>query len=252
MSVENLLPWWMAKLLLILALAASQKGVGGKAAPAFNANDYPAGTFEVTNQTETRGHVKITVIDARKTRSDGRRPSYCRAWLDVERGGQLQQRFYYSDIEPAGYKYGVFVPKRQPLPEYFIAAKLGDYDGKTLMVSNQGVVTELPGGSFLVTADKRFLISEYVSDAPAIVVYDLSRRKILAKTNDFSGSQEWYVDAQGYFYREPEDTASIVRLDLVKGQFVKRPASSVKLQTARAVRRDFDPRDKQDCFAQPQ
>ena len=49
-----------------------------------------------------------------------------------------------DDIEPVGFSYGLFVPKRQPVPSYFVALKEGDYDGRLL----------LPGGFYFVTRGK--------------------------------------------------------------------------------------------------
>jgi hypothetical protein len=73
-----------------------------------------------------------------------------------------------------GFSYGIFLPKQRPSPDYFVAVKEGDYDGRLFLISREGQVTDLPGGFYFVPAARRFLV-KYVSDTYALTVFDLEK-----------------------------------------------------------------------------
>ena len=117
----------------------------------------------------------------------------------------MVSRLYYADIEPVGFSFGIFVPKRQPLEGYFIAVKEGDYDGRLLLVGKNGTVTDFPGGFYFVTADKRFLVGEYATDGSPLVVMDVERHTaVIDGTKDSTIPEpfNYYRDSSGYFYTE--------------------------------------------------
>lgn len=175
--------WSLSQLLIVFVLALSQQGKAENkvSPPPFAVMQYPADKFQVTQGKHSHGEVEIKIIEAENKNSHANEPSYCRAWVDVRKENQLLKRLYYGDIESVGWKYGVFIPLQQPLEDFFIVIKEGDYDGRLLLIAKNGAVTDLPGGSYFITGDKQFLIPEYSSDEPGLTVFDLTERKIMTK-----------------------------------------------------------------------
>jgi len=225
--------------------------------PAFTPRDYPSAKYQVTQSSHELNDVSIRVIQVKKRKPDGSAPSYCRAWVEVSRGKTLLRRIHYSDFEPVGFSYGVFVPLKQPSADYFALVKEGDYDGHLLLVSREGAVTDLLGGFFFLTADKRFLVSEYSSDSSGVAVYDLQAHRLVFQSKDVPYIQKWYRDSSGYFFTESEwsngsptpheKRDSVYRLDLSARKIVKASVDPKGLQSATRVGFDFDPRQLKDC-----
>src|SRR6266853_422107 len=145
----------------------------------FAPDDYPPTIFSVTQANFPHGDVTVRVIQARKRTPGGTSPFTCRAWLETRKGDRRLQRIYYDDIEAVGFSYGIFVPKHQPLTEYFIAIKEGDYDGRLLLVAKDGSVANLPGGFYFETPDRRFLIGEHATDGNSVLVVDIAGRQVI-------------------------------------------------------------------------
>jgi hypothetical protein len=250
-------------LCLVLACwASAQKGPPKQ--PAFNPKAYAASRFKVTQQQFSHGDVTIRVVEV-KSKEVQAEPHFCRAWLDVEKEGSLIRRFYYGDIEPVGFSYGIFVPKTQPLDDFFVAVKEGDYDGRLLLVAKDGSVSELPGGFYFLTSDKRFLVGDYATDDSALVVVDVAlRRLVIDSRNDSTVPEilDWYHDPSGYFFNTKDDSykgwppraqaGTVYRLDLTRRNVSKTSMGASELASAHKVTYDFDPRQKKDCTATPQ
>jgi len=231
--------------LLMLAATTAQVTVqqGGNA---FRARDYPSGKFKVTQKTFTHGTVIIRVIQV-KNLGYTMEPDTCRAWLEVRKGSQLLKRFYYGDFKPVGGSFGLLLLKQQPSPDYFVAVKEGDYDGRLLLVSKDGTTHDLPGGMFFLTEEKRYLVSEYESDLYALVVFDLQENKVVLEARNLPEIGSWYKDDAGYFFMEYGRPDHAERLDLQRGQLVKISISRADRSKARKVTYDFDFRNKLDC-----
>jgi hypothetical protein len=45
---------------------------------------------------------------------------------------------YFDALNPVGSAYGLFVPREQPSNEFFVVLKVGDYDGRTLLIRRNG------------------------------------------------------------------------------------------------------------------
>lgn len=244
----------------LVLLAESQK-VPSKVAPAFNSHKYPPTIFRVTQNDFSLGDITVRIIEAKNRSNSKKVPHWCDAWLEIRKADQLLKRLYYNDIEPVGASYGIFIPNRQPSPDLFIATKEGDYDGRLLLVSKTGNVSDLRGGRWFVTSDKRFLVSEYSSDEAAITVMDLStgRTVLTTEPDDVPHVDKWYRDGSGYFFTESDaptnnDTFEAFRLYFAGGKISKVTIPISKLKRAKPVSYDFDPftQKKQDCVSTPQ
>lgn len=245
--------------LAILTVVFGLTQLAAQKAPAFAPRDYPSTEYKVTRASHPLGDVTIQVIQAKKRKPNGSAPSNCRAWVEVSRGEKLLRRIYYGDIDPVGFSYGVFVPAKQPDADYFALVKEGDYDGRLLLVDKQGVVTDLLGGFFFVTADGRFIVSEYSSDESGLAVFDLKVHRLLMQSTEIPNFQSWYKDRSGYFFTEsewsngspyPHEKPDVAyRLDLKMRKVVKSGMDPQRLKSATRVEDDFDPRKSPDCVS---
>jgi hypothetical protein len=178
-------------------------------------HDYPVGNFTVRI-------IQVVVAD-----------DACRAWLEVRQGDKVLRQVYFNDIDAVGGNYGIFLPKQQPFGDPFVAVKFGDYDGRLLLVGNDGSLTNLPGGDFFLTPDKRYLIGSHDSDYQSPFVIDVARRRLVmdGEKQKLPSVGDWYVDKAGYFFTEEDEadelrnpdqeSVTIYRLDL-KGMKVTR------------------------------
>jgi hypothetical protein len=177
---------------------------------AFKKTDYPASKFLLTSDTSKFGEVQI--ITTMVTPKGGSRGFLCRSWLTIRgRNKVLKQKFY--QIEPVGGCSGLFVPSVQPLDNYFIISKFGDYEGETLLVDTTGKLIELTGGSFSVSPDKKYLFAIWNSDLSGITIFDLTKRKtILSK--EIEGDKEYrdvyFQDGTYYVTYFDENTVGIL------------------------------------------
>ena len=213
----------------------------------------------MTRSSHDLGAVRIQIIQAKMRKPSAQSPGYCRAWVNVIRGEITPPAFYdYNDLEPVGYSYGIFVPQKQPSPDYFVLVKEGDYNGRLLLVDGSGHITDIPGGTFFV-ADARFLVNEYASDSPGLAVFDLMAHKLLMRSTDVPYVQNWYRDSKGYFFTEsewsggsgePHEKLGVAyRLSLAQGKIARINIAAAELKSATKIAYDFDPRQYPDCVS---
>jgi hypothetical protein len=252
----------LAPLLLLLA-CVSQKASDIRV-KWFDPGDYPAGVFRVSNREYAHGSVTVRIIEAKRIQESAIPPSYCSAWLEVRQGDRVLRQIHYDDIEPVGFSYGIFVPKRQQFADYFGAVKEGDYDGRLLLIGKDGTLSDLPGGFYFVTADKRHLIGLHAMDSDSLVVIDSALRQVV-----FNGEKEgvpevhsWYLDDAGYFFTEVDQRdgsqpprevkGSAYRLDLERHIVLKVTMLAAHLAASRRISYDFDPQNMMDCSSDAQ
>jgi len=252
----------LALLFFALVLSGNTQQAPASKAPTFSRNSYPASKFRVTENKYTHGDVSIRIIEV-KNRGYALEPRQCRAWLEVTNGERLLKRIYYPDIDPSGFSFGIFVPKLKQPDNYFVAVKEGDYDGRLLLVGKDGTVTDLPGGFYFVTVDKRFLVGEYATDGSPLVVVDVERHIAVidgTKDDTIPDPFNFYRDSSGYFYTEASDSNGswneirdhVYRVDLEHHRVVRRSITAKELSAAHKVDYDFDPQKLNDCYSTEQ
>jgi hypothetical protein len=169
----------------------------------FNSSDYSSDKYQVKLKTIPFSKFKIQI---RQVKGKVEIPSdfYCRAWLTVTQENKILFQRYFKSIEPVGGCSGLFIPDTQPLKDFFLISKFGDYDGTIIIIDTMGNVTEKMGGDFYISKDKRYLFSNYSSDAAGLTVYDLNKRNIIySSTSDTTESflGAWYCKKGKYFAR---------------------------------------------------
>lgn len=233
----------------------------------FDPKDYAdATTFKVDRAQYRHRDVTIRIIQVKKVdRRINPPPRLCRAWFEVRRQGKVLRQLYFDDIESLGGYYGIFVPAKQPLSEFFLATKQGDYDSRLLMVGADGSLADLPGGLYFATPDQRFLIGEQQMDQAAIMVVDVASRRVVIdgwKQHASNSLANWYQDSTGYFFTEfvegsddddmREDRSTAFRLDLVNHRVIRAPMSAKRIAGARRLRYTLESDRLEDCTSKPQ
>jgi hypothetical protein len=165
----------------------------------FNRTDYPSEIYQITSDSVK---FKNYIIDIRQVKSIlSRNQFYCRAWLTISNKNKFIFRRFFKSIEPVGACYGLFIPLEQPRKDYFILTKLGDYDGRIIIIDSSGNITEKIGGEFYVSADKRYLFSGYHSDQSGLTVFDLNKGQCIFSDTITPYLDEWYYKDNKYISR---------------------------------------------------
>jgi hypothetical protein len=227
----------------------------------FVAREYPSEQFKVSATEKKHGNLKIKIRQAKRTKNFEQLPHSCRAWLDVEKSTKAIFSRYYADIDPVGFSFGLFVPKTQPKSPYLAVVKNGDYDGRLFILKTDGEVHDLLGGFYFFTKDKRYIFSEYASDASGLAVFDLVAGKVVFSSDKLSHVYQWYERNGNYFFTEAEwrdnsgtateKPGTIDIYDFKQHKIVEKKVTPTFIKKAKIVKWDFDPREYEDCTSPP-
>ncbi len=247
----------LASALLLIPVLIAPQFASSQQPRRFNPNSYPAKSFHVSRHDHPLGNFTIRIIQAKRIFEPSfPPPTFCRAWLEVREGGTVLRQAYFDDIEPVGGSFGIFVPKPQPFEDYFVALKEGDYDGRLLLVGKDGSLTNIPGGDFFLTPDKRYLVGAHDSDYASLFVFDVPGRKLVidGEKEKLPAVNELYQDRLGYFFTEDDETGQapdrnqktvpIYRLDLKHLKITKDVKTKAQLESDRKM--DYLPWPKSD------
>ncbi|HEX2982492.1 MAG TPA: hypothetical protein VHO28_03005 [Ignavibacteriales bacterium] len=126
-----------------------------------------------------------------------------RRYVDINK---LENAKGFLEIELEG--AGLYVPRQQPLKDYFFIIKHGDYEGIQLIIDTTGVVREIPGGEYFITNNKKymFVLQEIDGSAPFRVM-DLSTMEFVFHSHkDEYGINSRYIDYYNIeFYKKNAD-----------------------------------------------
>jgi len=253
----------LASFLLLVFLFSSHLSASGQQIKRFDPKSYPAGSFKVSRHDYPLGNYTIRIIQAKRFHEGiTPPPSVCRAWLQVREGGRILRQAYFDDIDAVGGEYGIFLPEHQPLTNYFVAVKAGDYDGRLLLVGKDGSLANLPGGGYFLTPNKRYLIGSHFTDSESLVVVDVAQRRVVidGEKQKLWDVGDWYLDGTGYFYIENEETGqprqpqqstvAIYRLDLKHFKVQTEKINAEHLKSLRKI--NYDPwQNPSDCTSAP-
>lgn len=159
----------------------------------YNKQDYLSKNYSITNDTFYFHRVKIVLIQV-KLKNEGDydlNSAYCRIWLTVIKQNGVKEKIYYKDCEALGGCSGIFVSSEQPIKNYFILSKFGDYDGEVILIDTSGNTVSYRGGQYYFSTDKRYLFSIYSSDLAGLTVFDLVQKKLVYSTDTL----DTYFDA---------------------------------------------------------
>jgi hypothetical protein len=228
----------------------------------FSTQDYSPEFYKVKNATYSFKNVVAKLIKV-NTKSSIESDFYCRAWLHVYINDTITDSIYFDNMVSNKGCSGIYAETEQPLTDYLILVKYGDYDGRTIIVDGKGKIHNLEGGRYFITRDKRFLFSIYESDLSGLTVYDFKFNKI-AFQNDTLKSKltEWYFQEGRYFSLDQEAeedeiesdnpnfvlSFTIKQFDFIKRQLrtEKLPFDNLRQENAIALKPRF--KQKPDCI----
>lgn len=190
---------------------------------------YPSRKYITQSDTLQWGSLEVitTMIHPKKNTAN---QFACRAWLYIRKNRKTVSKKFY-DIDPVGSCSGLYLPSQQPLKDYFIVSKFGDYDGETLLIDASGKLTTLQGGAFAVSKDGRYLFANYSSDIQILTIYDLKNHKILMSIENMDGLEYQNIyDKNGtyyvsYFPREGSLTSELGFIDFQRKRIQKTKVS---------------------------
>ncbi len=160
--------------LLFLYLLGSQETAGQK-------------DLTITEARYTLGSIEIVLVQQKRVREltqkeiDAHvRPNWCSASVEIQKDNKLVDRIDFRDIWPVGWRYGIHLPFKQESPRHFFLMKYGDYNSRTLIVSDYGKLFNLPGEAYRVFLN-RYLIAKggMADDSHDYSFFDLNMNTLL-------------------------------------------------------------------------
>jgi hypothetical protein len=193
----------------------------------FKSLNYSPTNFNINADTINFEQVKIIITMVKPLNNFS--GSLCESWLTIMKNGKVMEKKYY-DIEPVGGCSGLFLPETQPLEDYFIISKFGDYDGQTLLIDKNGHLTELKGGSFSISVDKKFLFSIWNSDIDGLTIYDVKEQRVMFnEENELSNHYEAAYFQKGKYYLSMHNSPYLSQIDVKKGKLIRGTKSKESL-----------------------
>ena len=179
----------------------------------FRISDYPKEKFtiKIIDKKFSKFSIKITQVSSRENKIIDSSFFYCRAWLIIKKENKIINKRHYKSIEPVGGCFGLYVPLKQPREDYFIISKFGDYDGSIIIIDSLGKMTEKNGGEFYISKDKRYLFSNYDSDASKLTVFDFSKNCVIYTSTDELKyrTAEWYYQDRNYIANAYDENSEV-------------------------------------------
>jgi hypothetical protein len=191
----------MAVPLLMAVSAAGQT----PPTPSFDAVQYPKASYTTTTRVIHKDKVEISATQVKPTNQEA--SFFCRAWVTITAGGKVTNTLYFPDIDPVAGSFGLFVPIEQPVPDYLFLMKFGDYDGRLYLVDASGAVTNLKGGWFFLDSSKRYLYSQYASDQPELLVFDLTEKRAIFHS-EIPVTAAWFQNGDKYLFLSEDDQSA--------------------------------------------
>jgi hypothetical protein len=203
----------MKSRILILFFLISYVSVGQTIAP-YQEADFPANKFITKKEQQTLGTISVNIIQVRpKKEADSRIP--CRTWLTIKDGNKTIKELS-QDMEALGGCSGYYFPDKQPAKNLIVISKFGDYDGRLLIIDHKGELKDYLGGKFYVSADHRYLFSNYDSDLSGTTIIDLTKNELIFTEQLKQYLADWYYQDGQYYSLISDD----VIIDGETGQLV--------------------------------
>lgn len=131
----------------------------------------------VSKKTYEIGNIQVELI---QTKSDGKN-FYCKSKLSTTKDNDLIDSVSFTP-EPVGGYYGISKPNR--IENHLVFTKHGDYDGRTILVNEQGKILNIIGGENYFDSESKLLFTIYDSDLSGFGVFDLTSDSTLLEMAD--------------------------------------------------------------------
>lgn len=193
----------MKKYILLLGGILFANLLFGQTIPPYKEADFPAEKFITKKEQQTLGIITVNIVQVRpKKEADSKIP--CRTWLTIKKGNKTIKEMS-QDMEALGGCSGYYFPDKQPSKDLIVVSKFGDYDGRLFIINQKGELKDYIGGKFYVSADNKYLFSNYDSDLSGATIIDLVKNELI-----FSGPlkhyiSDWYNQDRQYYALISED-----------------------------------------------
>jgi hypothetical protein len=137
-----------------------------------NGKTYQSNESKLKVRTKKIGSTEIKISQIRNPKS------YCDAYIEIT--SNKTKKFKYEFIEALGGSAGIAFLENV-VPNHTLIVKHGDYDGRTIIVSKNGQITEVTGGSVSELIDNKYLINLAECDIGycGFSIYDILQEKIV-------------------------------------------------------------------------
>jgi hypothetical protein len=160
--------------LLLISLIAGQDAVDQENHRTTEAH-YRLGNYGIVIRQQKRLRITQKEINAHMM------PNWCSVSVEINENGNNISKLDFNDIHGYGGRYGIYLPIMQESPKHFILIKYGDYDCRTIVITDGGELLNLGGGKYRVFLD-RFLVSpRELPDVKSatFTIFDLYTNKVL-------------------------------------------------------------------------
>jgi hypothetical protein len=138
---------------------------------------YPFGKYEIVIR-----HLERIKFPTQEQIDAGIRPLWFSEFLELWERGKRIGKLDFEDIQPLGSKAGIFLPLKQVSPGHFILTKYGDYDGRTIIITDNGKLFNLGGGTYRIFRHRYLVTPRALPDIDEhgeFSVFDLKENKVL-------------------------------------------------------------------------
>jgi len=112
----------------------------------------------------------------------GIKPIWCSSFLEIWEKGQPINHLDFDDIWPLGTRAGIYLPAKQESKGHFILMKYGDYDGRTIIIADDGKLFNLGGGTYRIFRNRYLVTPRALPDVDEngeFSVFDLQKNTVL-------------------------------------------------------------------------
>lgn len=150
-------------------------------------------TSKVSKKTYKLGDIQVELT---QTQSDGIE-FFCISKLVTSKSKSLIDSISFTP-EPVGGDYGISKPNR--IENHLVFTKHGDYDGKTILINQQGKIQSIIGGKNYYDSKSQLLFTIYDSDLNGFAVFNLASDSTLLEMTDIEARPISFHKAFGERY----------------------------------------------------
>lgn len=160
-------------------------------------------TTKVTTIERQINDVKI-IVKQIKSLVESPNVPLCKAEILVSNSNKLLDSLKFDAIEALGGCYG-FIVYSQLIDNHLIISKYGDYDGRTIVINENGRMVSIVGGNVYYDEESSLLFSIYDSDLSGFSIYDLKSDMLLLEMEDMSARPIGFYKNNNSFYIQTID-----------------------------------------------
>lgn len=153
----------------------------------------PDSTISHSEKTYSLGEIKVLVRQKKRTGND----FSCESKLLVYDNETVLDSLIFQP-DPVGGNYGISKPIR--VDNHLVFTKHGDYDGRTIIVTESGQVFNIIGGGNYYDPESKMLFTTYDSDLNGLAVFNLSSDSTLIELSELKDRPISFYKAFGKRY----------------------------------------------------